>query len=73
MGSESDQIKSVKTPAEKIYGLHRLDIPNSLPATNCLHILYFDTGKGGGGWRVEPEIRLEGQQFTKLSRKYQHD
>ncbi len=25
-----------------------------------------------GGGRVEPERRLEGQQFTKLSRKYQH-
>ncbi len=29
-------------------------------------------GKGGGG-SVEPERRLEGQQFTKLGRKYQHD
>jgi hypothetical protein len=27
-------------------------------------------GKGEG---VEPEIRLEGQQFTMLFRKYQHD
>ncbi len=26
-----------------------------------------------GGWRVEPERRLEGQQFTKLGGKYQHD
>ncbi len=25
------------------------------------------------GGRVEPERRLEGQQFTKLGRKYQHD
>ncbi len=30
------------------------------------------TGKGGGG-RVELERRLEGQQVTKLGRKYQHD
>jgi hypothetical protein len=29
--------------------------------------------EGGGGGRVEPERRLEGQQFTKLSRKYQQD
>ncbi len=27
--------------------------------------------KGGG--RVEPERRLEGQQYTKLGRKYHHD
>ncbi len=31
------------------------------------------TQRGGGEWGiVEPEIRLEGQQFTKLGRKYQH-
>jgi hypothetical protein len=29
------------------------------------------TGKGGEG-DIEPERRLEGQQFTKLGRKYQH-
>jgi hypothetical protein len=28
---------------------------------------------GGGRGRVEPERRLEGQQFTKLGQKYQHD
>ncbi len=27
---------------------------------------------GGGGMRAEPERRLEGHQFTKLGRKYQH-
>jgi hypothetical protein len=30
-------------------------------------------GGGRGGGRVESERRLEGQQFTKLDRKYQHD
>jgi hypothetical protein len=30
------------------------------------------TGKGGGG-RVEPQRRGEGQQFSKLRRKHQHD
>jgi hypothetical protein len=30
-------------------------------------------GKGGRGGRVEPERRLEGQQFTKLGRKDQRD
>jgi hypothetical protein len=31
------------------------------------------TGRGGSRGRVEPERRGEGQQFTKLGRKYQHD
>jgi hypothetical protein len=33
----------------------------------------FSHGEGGEGGRVESERRLEGQQFTKLGRKYQHD
>ncbi len=32
---------------------------------------YLHSEEGMG--RVEPERRLEGQQFTKLGRKYQHD
>ncbi len=36
-----------------------------------LYSILIYTGKGGG--RVETERRLEGQQFTKLGRKYQHD
>ncbi len=52
----------------------------------CLRVysIIIHTGKGrmGGelnqregedGGRVEPERRLEGRQFTKLGRKYQHD
>jgi hypothetical protein len=57
VGSESGQIQSV-TSAE--YGLQQNPI--------LIH-----TGKGGGGGRVEPERRFEGQEFTKLGRKYQHD
>jgi hypothetical protein len=34
----------------------------------CIHYSYKE---GGGG--LERERRLEGQQFTKLGRKYQHD
>ncbi len=41
-------------------------IPPLLPYT-LIH-----TGKGGGG-RVEPERKVEGQQFTKLGRKYHRD
>ncbi len=36
------------------------------PLTHC-------TGRGGGGGVVELVRRGEGQQFTKLGRKYQHD
>jgi hypothetical protein len=61
VGSESGHIQRVWSPT----GLHT---PHSLPVAHCL---YCDAGKGKG--RVEPERRLEGQQFTKLGRKYQHD
>jgi hypothetical protein len=48
--------------------------PIPSPITHWLYILHFDTGKRGGGGRVEPERRLGGQQFTRLSQKYQqHD
>ncbi len=38
------------------------------PLTHCIRVysILIRTGKGGGGGRVEPERRLEGQQFTKL-------
>jgi hypothetical protein len=49
-----------------------LNTPYPLPATHCLLILYFDTGKGGGA-RREPERMLEGQQVTELGQNYQHD
>jgi hypothetical protein len=56
----------------RIWSSTGLNIPHPLPALQCLYILNFDTGKWKGG-RVEPERRLEGQQFTKLGRKYPHD
>ncbi len=42
------------------------------PLTHCIlvHIQHAHSHNEGG--RVEPERRGEGQQFTKLSRKYQH-
>jgi hypothetical protein len=53
----------------------RLRTPYALPPpyTQCIRVysVPFHTGKGRGG--AEPERRLEGQQFTKLRRKYQHD
>ncbi len=41
----------------------------------CVYSIPIHTrkGGGGGGGRVETERRLEGQQFTELGRKYQHD
>jgi hypothetical protein len=67
VGSEPGQIQSVKTPAE--YGLQQ-DSTSPTPSQPHIVCLYCE---GGGVWRVEPERRLEGQQFTKLGRKYQHD
>jgi hypothetical protein len=45
--------------------------PGTPAVTHCVRVysILIHTGKGG----VEPEGRLEGQQFTKLGRKYQHD
>jgi hypothetical protein len=54
--------------------LHRL--AESIPRNRFLNVYKFGlcilihTGKGGG---IEQERRLEGQQFTKLGQKYQHD
>jgi hypothetical protein len=39
----------------------------------CIQYIIIHTGKGVGGGRVEPQRRLEGQQFTKLGRKYKHE
>jgi hypothetical protein len=36
------------------------------------YFILIHTGKGVRGGRVEPERRLEGQQFTKLGKKYQN-
>ncbi len=48
--------------------------PHTPPPLHTVYVytVYLGTGKGGGG-RVEPERRLEGQQLTKLGPKYQHD
>ncbi len=46
-------------------------IPPPPPRYTLYPYMYLFTQRGGGG--VEPERWLEGQQFTKLGRKYQHD
>jgi hypothetical protein len=68
VGSKSGQIQSVKLLQNMVSNMTQH--PHPFPATHSMFILvqYFDTGKGGG---VEPERRLERQQFTKLDRKYQ--
>jgi hypothetical protein len=46
------------------------------PLTHCKSVYStytYSDRKGRGGGRVEPEKRLEGQQFTKLGREHQHD
>jgi hypothetical protein len=68
-GSESGQIQSVKLLQNMVS--NRIPYPPP-PYTLHTYIHYtFSHGEGGGGF--EPEIRLEGQQFTKLGLKYPHD
>jgi hypothetical protein len=69
-GFESGQIQSFKLLQNMVSNMTQHSQAH-LPATHCLYILYFDTGKGWG--RAEPERRLKRQQFTKLGRKYQHE
>ncbi len=47
---------------------------NPLPLTHCIraYCTFTQTEKGVGG-ELNQERRLEGQQSTKLGRKYQHD
>ncbi len=50
-------------------GVYLSEAQNPLHAV-YLYTVYLFTMEGG---RVEPVRRLEGQQFTKLGQKYQHD
>jgi hypothetical protein len=53
-------------------GVHLSEAQNPTPPS--LHTVYVCTHTHSeGGGRVEPERRLEGQQFTKMGQKYQHD
>ncbi len=67
--------ESVKLLQNMVY--NRTPYPS--PLTHSLYtyinyaVYFFTQGRGEGGGRVEPERKLEGQQFTKLGRKYQHD
>ncbi len=71
---ESKQCK-MSSSLGQVFICLRPRIPYPLPFTHCSVYVYtvylFRQGKGGG--RVELERRLEGQQFTKLGRKYQQD
>jgi hypothetical protein len=69
VGSESGQIQSVKLLQDMV-SKKTQHPPPPKPQTAFIYC-NFKRGKGGGG--VEPERRLEEQQFTKLGRKYQHD
>jgi hypothetical protein len=56
-------------------GVYLSEAQNPIALTHCIRVysILFHTGKGGGVGKSEPERRLEGQQFTKLGRKGQHD
>jgi hypothetical protein len=48
-------------------------LPHSYTLYTCIQYTYSHREGGGGGGRVKPEKRGEGQQFTKLGRKHQHN
>jgi hypothetical protein len=59
-------------------GVYLPEVQNPIPAPpppyalyTCIQYTY--SHREGGRGTVEPERRGEGQQFTKLGRKYQHD
>ncbi len=72
--SSSKKLTCTGTFAAGVY-LSEAQNPRSPPYTLYTWIQYtvlIHTGKGGGRI-VEPERRLERQQFTKQGRKYQHN
>ncbi len=73
VGSESGQIQSFNLLQNMVSNRTQYH-PTSIPARHFLYIYCTLTqGRGEGGGRVEPERRLEGQQFTKLGRKYKQN
>jgi hypothetical protein len=42
---------------------------NPIPPTHTVDVYTYSHKEGGGGGNVEPERKLEEQQFTKLGRK----
>ena len=71
--SSSQKIDLQRDFAAGVY-LSEAQNPMTPPPTQCIRVnsILIHTGRGLGG-RVEPERRFEGQQFTTLGRKYQHD
>jgi hypothetical protein len=66
----SKKIDLQKDFAADVYLSEALSQHTPPSPSHTLSVFIVVTGKGGG--RVEPVRRLEGQQFTKLGRKYQH-
>ncbi len=70
MSSKNCPVKGLYSRCLSVWGPE----PHTLPLTHCIRVYSICVWVGGGGggelnhWR-----RLEGQQFTKLGRKYQHD
>jgi hypothetical protein len=54
-------------------GVYLSEAQNPIPPllTHCIRVCSFKKGRREGG--ELNKRRLEGQQFTKLGRKYQHD
>jgi hypothetical protein len=69
--SSSTKIDPLRDNAAGVY-MSEVQNPTPPSLTNCIRV-YSILIHSGKGRRVEPERMLEGQQFTKLVRKYQHD
>jgi hypothetical protein len=67
VGSESCHIQSIKLLQNMVSNRTQHPQPPSSHTLSVYTVLWHREG------RVAPERRLEGQQFTKLGRKYQHD
>ncbi len=63
--------KKINLEREFVAGVYLDPEPHTPPPiAHCIRV--YTQGRGEGR-RDEPEGRGEGQQFTKLGRKYQHD
>ena len=70
--SSSKKIDVLRDFAAGVY-LSEAQNPKPTPLHTVYTCIQYTYSHREGGEKLEPERSLEGQQFTKLGRKYQHD